>query len=55
VETGAVEAFTSSQILAEVERVLLGSKFNLEKDEVMDFLGYFAAMMRVIAPKSTQM
>jgi hypothetical protein len=53
VETGAIEAYTSSQILTEVERVLLGSKFNLDEDEVTGYLGYFTALMPVIVPKST--
>ncbi len=53
VEKGVLEAYTSSHILAELERTLLSSKFKLRKDDVSSFLGYFTALMRVIVPKST--
>jgi len=53
VEKGVIEAYTSSHILAELERVLVGSKFKLQKDDVSNFLGYFTTLMRVIVPKST--
>lgn len=52
VEKGVVEAYTSSHILAELERTLLSSKFKLQKDDVSNLLGYFTALMRVIVPKS---
>lgn len=53
VEKGVIEAYTSSHILAELERILLSSKFKLQKDDVSNFLGYFTSLMRVIVPKST--
>jgi putative PIN family toxin of toxin-antitoxin system len=53
VEKGVVEAYTSSYILAELERILLSSKFKLHRDEVSSFIGYFTALMHVIVPTST--
>lgn len=52
VEKGVIEAYTSSHILAELERILLGSKFKLHRDDVSSFLGYFTALMHVIVPRS---
>ncbi len=52
VEKGVIEAYTSSHILAELENVLLSSKFKLQKDDVSNFLGYFTALMPVIVPRS---
>ncbi len=50
---GVVEAYTSSYILAELERILLSSKFKLQRDDVSSFIGYFTALMHVIVPTST--
>lgn len=53
VEKGVIEAYTSPQILDEFERVLLGQKFKLRKDEVSNLVEYFTALMHVMTPKST--
>ncbi len=52
VENGVIEAYTSSHILAELESVLLSSKFKLQKDDISNFLEYFTALMPVIVPRS---
>lgn len=52
VERGVIEAYTSSHILAELERVLLSPKFKLRGGDVSNFLGYFTTLMRVIVPSS---
>ncbi len=51
-ENGVIEAYTSSYILAELERILLSPKFKLRKYDMSNCLGYFATIMRVIVPKS---
>jgi len=53
VEEGIIEVYTSSQILDEFRRVLLGPKFKLQREEVSNVLGYFTTLMHVIVPKST--
>lgn len=52
VEKGVIEAYTSSHILDEFERVLYGSKFKLQKDDISNLMEYLIALMHVIAPKS---
>jgi putative PIN family toxin of toxin-antitoxin system len=53
VEKGVIEAYTSPQILDELERVLLSQKFKLRKDEVSNLVGYFTTLTHVMIPKST--
>ncbi len=53
VEKGVIEAYTSSQILNELERVLAGPKFRLRREEVSSLVEYFIALMHVIVPKSS--
>lgn len=53
VERGVIEAYTSSHILSELERILLGPKFKLQKDDASNLLGYYTTLMRLIVPRST--